>query len=104
MDPRFYSIEYLDWLVMTGRAGIWFSDNAALVCEIKVYPTGARAVAVVIAAGDKNEIVNELRPAAEAWGKDNGCTFSMVESREGWGHALKTHGYEAFQRALVKEL
>ena len=104
LDPRFYNIEYLDSLVLSMRAQIWFSDNAAIVTEVKTYPSGATAICGVIAAGDLGEIVNVLIPKAEEWGRSLGCTFAMIESRQGWARQMKQHGYAPFQVSIVKEL
>ena len=40
LDRRLHSIEHLDDLLFSGRAQIWFGDEAAIVTEIP-YPTGA---------------------------------------------------------------
>lgn len=104
IDPRFFSIEYLDHLLNTGQAQFWPGSQAAIVTEFKTFPTGARAICGVVAAGDLDEIVNTLIPAAEAWGHMRGCTIAMIESRPGWQRALKDSGYEPFQISLVKEL
>lgn len=103
LDPRFYNIEYLDWLLFSGRAAIWFSDNAAIVAEIKAFPTGAKAVVGFIAAGDKGEIAG-LIPLAEDWGRANGCQFGMIDSREGWSRAMRHDGYALYKTAILKEL
>jgi len=104
MDPRFYTIEFLDGLLFQGMAEFMAGDDAAIVVEIKEFPTGARAVCGVIAAGDMNEIVQSLIPQAEAWGKAKGCNLGMIESRPGWARVMKQHGYETFQVSLVKEI
>lgn len=103
MDPAFYTIEYLDWLVHSGAAGLFFADNAAIVVEIKDFPGGARAVHGICAAGDLTEIV-DLIVRAEAWGMGLGCTHGMIESRPGWARIMKSHGYAPHQISLVKEL
>jgi hypothetical protein len=104
LDPRLYSIEYLDSLLFTGKAQIWFADNAALVTELRTYPSGVTAICVVVAAGSKEEVVDILRPRAEAWAQSIGCSLVIVESREGWKRALRPHGYAPFQVSLAKEL
>lgn len=103
IDTRFYTIEYLDWMIFSGRAAFWCAESAAIVAEIKVFPTGVRAVAGVVATGPKAQIVG-LIPHAEAWGRQHGCQFGMIESREGWGRTMKQHGYQHLQTAIVKEL
>jgi hypothetical protein len=104
MDPRFYTIEYLDWLLATGRAFLWARGHAALVAEIRVFPTGTKAASFVVAAGDREELVNELAPQVEAWGRANGCSVALIESRPGWEKVMKGHGYSLFQASIVKEL
>ncbi len=51
-----------------------------------------------------SEIVGQLIPAALAWGKSQGCTFGLIESREGWVRALRGDGWEPHQVTLIKEL
>lgn len=104
LDPRLYSIEYLDDLILSGRAHFFASANAAIVTEFKTFPTGARAVAGLIAAGDLEEISTILIPRAEEWGRLNGCQFGMIDSRPGWARRMKQHGYETHQVSLIKEL
>lgn len=102
LDGRLYNIGYLDSLVLSMRAQCWFTDNAAIVTELKEYPTGARVIHGLVAAGDLGEIVNVLIPRAEEWGRSLGCVLAIIESRPGWGRALKD--YEPFQTAIAKEL
>lgn len=104
LDPRLYPIEYLDHLLFSGQAQAWFGDKACLVTEIRTFPTGAKAICVVVAGGDKNEIVGPLRERAEHWARSIGCQFVLVESREGWKRALRPHGYGPFQFSLIKSL
>lgn len=103
IDPRFYSIDYLDGLVLTGRAFLWASDTAAIVAEVKTFPTGARVIHGLVAAGDL-EGIKALIEQAEAWGKSQGCIAALIESRPGWARALKAEGYASFQTSIMKEL
>lgn len=104
LDDRFYSIDYLDGLLVTGRAFLWASDAAALVAEIRTYPTGLRALHFLCAAGDLRAIEDDLRPRAEAFGRLNGCVAALIESRPGWVRRMKPHGYTLFQASIVKDL
>lgn len=104
IDPRLYSIAHLDDLVATGRAQCWFSDNACIVTELRFYPTGARVIHGLVAAGDLQEIVETLIPRAEAWARAARCVLAIIESRAGWQRELKDSGYEPFQVSLAKEL
>lgn len=103
IDERFYSLEYLDGLVWSGRAQFWSTDEAAIIAELKVYPGGAVVIEGVIAAGELDGI-RKLIVVAEAWGRLHGAGFAKIESRLGWLRALKDDGYELWQTALVKEL
>jgi hypothetical protein len=103
MDERYHTLRWLDEQVLSGKVQFWRSDNAALLTELKDYPTGARDIHVVIAAGDKGEIIG-LAPQAEQFGRENGCIGATVESRIGWAKALKPFGYETHQLTVRKEL
>jgi hypothetical protein len=104
MDPAFYPIEYLDALLLSGRARLWVGAQAAIVAEIRDYPGGARVVHGLVAAGRIEEIQGQLIPLAEAWGRAQGCSRAIVESRSGWMRALRAQGYEPHQVALRKDL
>ena len=102
LDPALYTIDWLDLQIVQGAFLLWVGRNAAIIAEVKHYPTGARDIAGMLAAGDLAEIVNELIPAAEAYGQSIGCIGALIESREGWERALKPHGYARHQVALRK--
>ena len=104
LDPRLYGIDHLDQLLLSMRAQAWFSERAAIVTEVRDYPTGAKVLHGLVAAGELGEIVGILIPRAEAWGRSIGCLLAVIESREGWGRALRKHGYAPHQMALRKEL
>lgn len=104
MDERYHTIEWLDAQVLSGAVMFWRSANAAIVAEVRDYPTGVKDIHGLIAAGDLSEIIETLIPQAEAWGRANGCIAAQIESRVGWAKALKPHGYETFQVIVRKEL
>jgi hypothetical protein len=104
LDPRLYAIEHLDGLLQSGRAQFWLGEDAAIVTEIRSYPTGARVIHGLVAAGDLDEIVDVLIPRAEGWARSFGCVLAIIESRPGWARALKARGYEPHQMALRKAL
>ena len=104
LDPRLYTIEHLDGLVLSGRAQVWFGERAAIVTEVREYPTGARVVHGLVAAGELEEIVGTLIPRAEAWGRSLGCLLAVNESRPGWVRKLEGAGYRLHQTALRKDL
>lgn len=104
MDERLYEIGWLDRRVLDGSAVFMRSDNAGIVSEVRTYPTGFREVHGLVAAGALDEIVAELIPAAEQWGRAHGCVGAVIESRPGWARSLKASGYEVSQVAVRKDL
>jgi hypothetical protein len=104
LDPRLYTIEHLDELILQRIAVPFFSENAAIVAGLKAYPTGAVALDIIIAAGPKDELVNDLYSIVEAWGRKQGCTLALIESRDAWAKIMKQHGYETFKVSIIKEL
>ncbi len=104
IDERYYSIEWLDQLVATGAAKFWRTEDAAIIAELREYPSGATDVHGLIAAGKLSDIIGALIPAAEQWGREKGCIAASIESREGWQKALKFYGYSPYQISVRKEL
>ena len=104
LDPDFYPLSYLDELVATSRGLLWTTNRAAIVAEIKTYPGGAKVIHGLVATGDLREIVETLIPKAEAWGREQGCRYAIIESREGWARQLKGSGYETYQTSVRKVL
>ncbi len=104
IDERYYTLDWLDMRFLNGEVMFWGSENAAIIAEIRDYPTGAKDVHGLIAAGDLREIVEALIPQAEAWGREQGCIGAIIESRPAWSRALEPYGYEVSQVAVRKEL
>ena len=112
LDPNLYTLDYLTALVGMMKAQVWFGADAAIVTEIRTYPTGARVIHGLVAAVDPGsapgaglrEIVEVLVPRAEAWARSIGCILAIVESRPAWVRVLKQYGYEPHQQAVRKEL
>lgn len=104
LDPRFYTAEWLDQEVASGRIRCLASSDAAILVSVKTYPTGAKELHFMAAAGDVRALVNDLAPQAEAWGRKQGCIVAVIESREGWQRIMKSSGYGLYQVGLRKEL
>jgi hypothetical protein len=104
IDERYYPLEWLDSRVLDGSTQFRRSDNAAVIFEQREYPGGVSDVHGLVAAGDLAEIVTELIPLAERWGRNRGCLAAVIESRPGWAKALSAFGYETHQLAIRKEL
>jgi hypothetical protein len=104
IDPRLYTLEYVDSLIQAGTARLWTSPEAAIVAQIRIYPSGARVICGVLAAGDLGQIENDLIPQAEQWGRENGCILALIEGRGGWSKVMKKHGYGPFVTVIEKDL
>lgn len=103
MDARLYTIDYLDRRILDGSARIWTSPDAAVITEIKTYPTGARAVHFLIVAGEL-EAIKAFGPMVEEWAKSLGCVGALIESRPAWAREMKSAGYEVHQVSIWKDL
>lgn len=104
LDPVYYTIEWLDREVAEGRVGVLSTEHAAILFDIKTYPTGAKDINGLLAAGKLDDIVGALIPAAEQAGRSLGCVGALIESREGWTRALRTQGYQPHQVSVRKAL
>lgn len=104
MDPRMYTISWLDGQLWAGRAWFWGNDKAGIVAELRQYPTGAFDIHGLVAAGDVATIRDELIPQAERWAASIGALGAIIESRPAWAKVLKGHGYEPWQTSVRKEL
>lgn len=99
--PAKYPPEYIDAQVMARNWLCWGNERAAILAEVKQYPSGLREIHGLAAAGELEEIRN-LIPLAEEYGRHVGCAVASIESREGWARLLPD--YEVEQVRIVKEL
>ena len=104
IDDRYHTLDWLDLQILHGEFRFWRTANAAIITEMRGYPTGAKDIHGIIAAGDMGEIVNSLIPQAEEWARENGCIAAIIESRPGWAKALAPFGYSTHQVAIRKGL
>lgn len=103
LDSRFYTIHWLDWIVMTGQGKVFLNETSCGIAEIRSYPSTAKEVHVIVAAGDIEGIL-ALRPEFEAWGRECGAITAAVDSREAWGELMAPLGYNTYQICLKKDL
>ncbi len=103
LDPRRYTIDWLDGEVAGGRCQVFGGDSAVIVTKLIEYPTGARDIHGMVAAGDLAEIL-ELIDQAEAWGREQGCIGAEIASREAWVKIMAGSGYRMHQITICKEL
>lgn len=105
LDPERYPAAYIDQQVMSGRWRCWGNDRAAILAELKQYPSGAREVRGLAAAkADKAALddIIALIPLAEQWGREAGCKWASIESHPAWARLLP--GYAPSQLRIVKDL
>lgn len=103
IDESLYPLEWLDRRVEEGSARFWANDKAAILAEIKAYPSGAREVHGMVAAGDLDAI-KALIPLAEQFGRDCGCCRASIASHPAWARLMREEGYEMSQATIVKVL
>jgi hypothetical protein len=104
LDPRLYSIDWLDDEVLIGTLKLFACEDAAVLTEFRHYPTGAFDLHFMLGAGSLEGLRDMLRPQVEAWAKKEGALGAIVESRAGWQRALMACGYEPHQVSLRKDL
>lgn len=90
--------------VAKGMAWPIVGEESAMIVGVRLYPGGARIGHIKAAAGVLDELVTALAPQAEDWARSHGCDHALLEGREGWKRALKDHGWEVHQLALLKGL
>lgn len=103
LDPALYPAAWLDGEVACGRMLLFANADAAMLCSIKVYPSGLKQICSELATG-KLGAITDLIPSIETWARLAGCRLADVSSREGWGKVLKRYGYEPYQLTLRKAL
>jgi hypothetical protein len=104
LDRRFYTIDWLDDQIASGKIRIWAGDDAAILATLKEYPTGALELEGLAAVGDMKTIVDDLIPKAEAWGRERDCVTATISSREAWGRVMRLFGYLPYQTTIRKGL
>ena len=102
-DGGFHAIADVERAIADGEAQFWPGARSAVVTQFWMFPR-ARALNFWLAGGDLGELVDDLRPAIEAWARDRGCTRMVIAGRPGWARALKDFGYAPLWTALGKEL
>lgn len=103
LDPRCYSIEWLDAELANGRALAFGNESAVIAITVKTYPMGAIELHGLVAAGALDGIL-ALIEEAEEWGRVHGLTFACISSRPGWSRVLKAKGWQVHQVELRKDL
>ena len=103
LDPRCYTIDWLDGEVASGRIMTWADRSALILAQVRTFPAGAREIHGMVAVGALQGILG-LIERAEAWAVGQGIEFASIASRSGWARVLKSCGYYPHQVELRKEL
>jgi hypothetical protein len=90
-------------MVRDGDARFWAGRQAAMVTVIETAPRQRRLL-IWLAGGSLSELVEDLRPAAEAWARRRGCQCALIVGRPGWERALALQGYAPLARLIAKDL
>lgn len=98
-----HDIEDVRAMCEVGDARFWPGRNCAAVTEIYDYPK-AKVLHLWLNGGDMDELIHELRPRAEAWGIEMGCTKATTAGRPGWDRVMGPLGYVPVARICMKEL
>lgn len=104
LDPVFYTPEWLDGEVWSGRMRLFSCEQSAILVSLKPYPTGVVELHGQLATGKLIEIVSTLIPLAAQWAASHGATSAVIESRPGWSKVMASHGYQLEQVSLRKAL
>ncbi len=101
LAPDRYPAEYIDRQVAARNWQCWSDGKAAILANVKQYPSGLRELHGLAAAGEL-ESIQSLIPLAEEYGRHVGCSIASIESREAWVKILPD--YEVEQVRIVKGL
>lgn len=98
-----HSLDDVARMVREGEAQFWPGRASGMVTILEDDPAERRLL-IWLAGGELRELVEELRPAAEAWARGQGCRRVMIIGRPGWERALAPKGYAPLARLIAKEL
>lgn len=98
-----HTLDDVKALVESGECRFWAGRAAAMITEVQRWPR-LSVLLLWLGGGDLDELVNELRPMAEDYGREQGCTRVRVSGRPGWIRALRGQGYAPASAACAKEL
>lgn len=88
--------------IEAGEAHLFPMPHAAMVVELKRWPTGFKEAVAWLAGGSLDEI-KRFTPQIEQWARAEGChRAAVVAGRRGWARELP--GYRPVGTFLTKEL
>jgi hypothetical protein len=84
-----HTIDDVERELLREKAQLWCGDTSIIVTEIGEFPLGNK-VRIWLAAGDMEELVDEMLPEIESWAKDQNCVAVTIVGRKGWLRKLKS--------------
>jgi hypothetical protein len=75
--------------LQAGHYQLWRIAEAAMVTEIRTYPTMLRTLNVLLLGGHDWSRWWHLWPQIERWALARGCSRAEFSGRRGWARALK---------------
>ena len=85
------------------KAQLWCGEKSAIVTELHQFPQNRKKARIWLAAGDMDELVNEMLPDVEEWARKEGCMAVTIVGRKGWLRKLQEHykqDYVTLERKL----
>ena len=85
------------------NAQLWTGKRSVIVTEINGYPQSKKC-RIWLAAGDMDELVDEMLPDVEEWSKNEGCSSVIIAGRKGWARVLADKNYKQNYVTLERKL
>lgn len=102
-DGGGHTIDDVKAQILSGDAFFWPAAKSAMVGEIYRFPRKS-VFNFWLAGGDMAELLEVIRPAAERWAVENGCTQFTIAGREGWQRVMARYGYAPRWRVCAKDI
>jgi len=103
-DPRFWPIEAIDALVISGEGQFWCDGESAAVTRFNTYPGGAVVFEVIAVTGNLSSVWGQIAPAVEDYGRSQGSERIYATGRLGWQRSARMHGWEPLMIIITKDL